>query len=408
MGSQQQQMLRVFRSVTSVVNEYRPAAFLVPVYKTSRYYCMKILVYDDSLDFGGHQVMASRGIEALSADPGLRVVFMAHSRNRQLWKQVQHIPNLELVDTACATRRLQGIRNRFSAHDIRTLANRFRDYAPDAVLSIQGDIEQSSLSVLAANRCGIPCISYMAIPHRLRDMGARLGALRDRLNRYLINRPDRYITVSESMKQRLLERGVTRPVTVVANGTDPADPVRQSDPSMFPVLGVFGRIEFSQKQQNFMLSVFNGEPDAFRDCRLLFAGSGPDETKLNRLISGSPRADDITLTPWTDNMKPLYQQIDYLIIPSRYEGVPLVMLEALVRGIPVIASACDGMRDILPEDWLFETGSAAALAETFSAVRRGGWKDIESLQKKTASDMSSDRFGERFAAAVKGTGSLHR
>jgi hypothetical protein len=42
---------------------------------------MKILVYDDNLDYGGHQIMASHGIEALVADPTLEILFMFNPQN---------------------------------------------------------------------------------------------------------------------------------------------------------------------------------------------------------------------------------------------------------------------------------------------------------------------------------------
>ena len=50
------------------------------------------------------------------------------------------------------------------------------------------------------------------------------------------------------------------------------------------------------------------------------------------------------------------------MIPSRYEGFPLVMLEAMYFRLPVIASAVDGMADLLPPHWLFPSGDVSALA----------------------------------------------
>lgn len=55
-----------------------------------------------------------------------------------------------------------------------------------------------------------------------------------------------------------------------------------------------------------------------------------------------------------------------LIAPSRWEGMPYLLLEAVARGRDVIASDCPGNRDVLagyPKARLFPTGDAAALAE---------------------------------------------
>lgn len=364
---------------------------------------MKILAYDDSLDFGGHQTMACQGVEALIADPALDVVFAANPLNKQLTNRIAGIPNHQIMEVPCTTRRFQGLRNHFNQSCIRALEKEFRALKPDLVLCIQGDIEQSSQAVLAARRAGIECVSYIAIPHRMSDMDATLGALRDHTNQYLLNQPDRYITISESMQRLLVERGVKKPITVVQNGV-PAPPTTSHIPhsTSHTTLGLFGRIEFKQKRQDFMVRTFCNHPEAFHDCRLLIAGNGPDEDELKQLVSECPRCSDITRLPWQDDVESLYEKIDVLMLPSRYEGVPLVMLEALARGIPVIGSARDGMKDILPESWTFESGNTAALALTFSNIRNSGTPEMAALQRHILSEHSLDSFKANFLYAASG------
>jgi len=149
-----------------------------------------------------------------------------------------------------------------------------------------------------------------------------------------------------------------------------------------------------------MVRTFCYHPDAFHDCRLLICGSGPDEDRLKQLVAECPRCNDITLLPWQDDIDALYEQIDFLMLPSRYEGVPLVMLEALAHGIPVIGSARDGMKEILPEDWIFERGNAGAFAETFSTVRQSWQEKIDVLRQKTLIDHSPENFKNGFRNAV--------
>ena len=334
---------------------------------------MKILIYDDNPDFGGHQIMACHGIEALAADPDIEVVCMVNPENEKL-------------------------HDRLADSTFLTPTNDFKSLGVDLVLCIQGDVAQSTNGIRAAVDAGIECISYLAIPHCLADMGAKLGKLRDSLNQRLINAPNRYITISESMKSLLMARGAKVPVNVVNNGiSEPAERNHTPDDSTF-TLGLLGRIEFNQKQQEFMVKTFLAHPEVFGQCRMLIAGNGPDAAKLKRLITGH---DNITLLPWQNDMDVFYNQIDMLVIPSRFEGVPLVMLEALARGIPVIGSARDGMKDILPEAWTFEPKNSQALADTFSRVLKSWKNDTPALQQKILTEYSLAAFKSGFVKAVR-------
>ena len=335
---------------------------------------MKILVYDDNPGFGGHQFMACHGIEALAAETSVEVACMVNPANRKL---IERLAGLTLHEPD----------------------SDFHALGIDLVLCIQGDIGQSTNGILAANKNGIPCVSYIAIPHRMADMRAKLGALRDRMNERFINAPDRFITISESMRQILIDRGCIKPIEIVPNGIPIPQPAQSNPQSPNPTIGLIGRIEFKQKQQDFMVQAFLDHSDVFNDCRLLIAGGGPDRTKLEKLIRGK---ENITLLPWTDDAETLYRQIDLLAIPSRYEGVPLVMLEALARAIPVIGSNRDGMKDLLPEEWTFEPGNANALADTFSNLRTKGSDQIGSLQRKVLDENSLDAFKINFVKTLAG------
>jgi len=362
---------------------------------------VKILVYDDNPDYGGHQIMACHGIEALAENTAFEVIFMLNPENKKLAARLSGIKNLQLLKAPCSTQKLQGLLNRIDPRGIRRLKKQFQTLNPDLVLCIQGEIEDSSQAVLAARKAGIECVSYLAIPHPMQLMGAKFGGLRDRLNQYLFNQPDRYITISESMKVLLIERGVTKSITVVPNGI-PAPPPQSLKPkaSSLPSLGLLGRIEFNQKQQDFMVQAFCRFPEQFADCRLIIAGDGPDAEKLKRLVFECPRHNDITLMPWQSDIEAFYASINFLMLPSRFEGVPLVMLEALALGIPVIGSNRDGIRDILPSAWTFEPENAQALAETFSKVRSSWTDEMAELQIMIQKGMTLEIFKTNFHRAI--------
>jgi glycosyltransferase involved in cell wall biosynthesis len=126
---------------------------------------------------------------------------------------------------------------------------------------------------------------------------------------------------------------------------------------------------------------------------------------LKQLIARCPRRSDITLLPWQDDTEAFYAAIDCLMLPSRFEGVPLVMLEALRRSTPVLGSRCDAMLDILPDEWTFDPENGPALAETFARSRQTWKNPIETLRIRIETGMSLDSFSTSFHRAITRPGS---
>ncbi|RMG45574.1 MAG: glycosyltransferase [Candidatus Dadabacteria bacterium] len=57
-------------------------------------------------------------------------------------------------------------------------------------------------------------------------------------------------------------------------------------------------------------------------------------------------------TGWCDNLEPIWNKTSLLVHPSLHEGVPNIIMEALGRGVPVIASDIPEHRELLEEDEL--------------------------------------------------------
>jgi glycosyltransferase involved in cell wall biosynthesis len=134
---------------------------------------------------------------------------------------------------------------------------------------------------------------------------------------------------------------------------------------------------------------------------LVITGDGPDRGHLETLIDQLGLQQQITLLPWQEDSTLVYSALDLLIIPSRFEGVPLVMLEALACGTPVIGSARDGMKDLLPAAWTFETENSAALVNAVEFVSRHLETDLPALQAKVRSEHTVEKFKQNFEAALQ-------
>lgn len=372
---------------------------------------MSTLFYDDSPVFGGHEVMALAGLEALllaSADP---VVFLASRANDKLLSRLDGIAKrhshfkFETVDWQSS--KLEAARNLFQPWRIRRLARRLRELAPERVVAIQGNIEHSSLALHAARCAGVYCASYIPVPHSNRQMGAKLGALRDLFTGPLFRLPDLFITITDEMARMIRQRGAAASVRIVYNGIDthrfqPGDQAEARAllglPTDKMLLGVVGRIEFRQKQQHRLVEAIASAAGLAPACHLVFAGDGPDANALQELLR--QHQVDGTVMTWCDPA-PLYRAMDALVIPSRYEGLPLVMLEALATGKTVFGSDRDGMKDFLPADRRFDPDDATSLASCLVRwMGEGHPGPAAELVSKVRDEMSIEAFGRNFRRAV--------
>jgi glycosyltransferase involved in cell wall biosynthesis len=325
-----------------------------------------------------------------------------------LLKLQESHPLLELYEHTTPSRKLQGIRNRFESAQIRTLAEVFRRYKPAAVLCAQGDLELSSRGLLAGKQAKLRTASYIPFAHSQADMGAKLGRFRDPFNTYLLNVPDAFITISQQAAAHFQRRGTKVPVHVVYNGIDVdrfggdrTEARRAFDlPENGKVIALCGRLERSQKGQSVLLEALALSPFLRSEVLTLLVGDGPDEDFLKAEVGHLGLQTAVRFTGWCDPA-PLYPALDALVIASRYEGMPLVMLEALVSDVPVLATDRDGMRELLPDEWRYQSGDARALAERLEALLRGPAPDkLAGLAQRVRDEMSIGAFQENFTRAV--------
>ena len=376
-----------------------------------------VLFYDDSPVFGGHEVMALHAVRGLLKARPESIVFFANPENGQLLQELEQISGeldrpdqLAIEKSPAPLSKPVAISRWFRQKDISDLADQFTTSAPDQVLVVQGDIASSVLGLLAAKRAGIPAISYIPVPHTLKEMGAKLGGFRDLLDAPLFKLPDGFITISESMATKLAARSRdAHVIDVVLNGIPDQDfqPIARDKAReklelkhSEKIIALVGRLEFKQKQQDFLLSAF-ASSDLAKDASLLFVGDGPDKGRLQALVNRLDLNEQVTLLPWQQDMATVYSAADLLVIPSRFEGFPLVMLESVRCNTPVVAAAKDGMADFLPQEWLFEPGSKTDCIQKVTKVLTGQTEgQLYTLNSRIDSEMTIQAFQRNFSRSL--------
>lgn len=365
---------------------------------------MHVLFFSDYHGCGGHELMTAEAARAVARHE--RVSFMVYGGNARLLERLAAPVEIHRHDYRSS--RLQELRSAVSLRAQRRLAARMRRLRPDVVVIAQGRIELGSIGLIAARMAGVRAISYLPLAHSLTVAGTRLGAsLRDRVDRLYYGLADRFITVSERMKALIARHGGRAPIAIVPNGLDAsrhrtqprAHARRQLGlPAHAFVATLAGRLDMRQKGHDIAIEAL-ARHRALRDVHLVFVGDGPDRDKLARLARKAGVA--VSFLPWTDDVAAVYSASDIAILPSRYEGFPIVLLEAMLHRLPIVASNVDAMAELLPPAWLCEPAQPDAFAETLTSVRRGVDASLlEAHRALVLREYTLERFGERFHDAV--------
>ncbi len=135
-------------------------------------------------------------------------------------------------------------------------------------------------------------------------------------------------------------------------------------------------------------------------------GSGAHEALLRQLAAEAPRGWRVTVRGPVADFAERLVEYDVAIMPSRFEGLGLVAVEALLAGTLVLATDVAGLREVFPENypWLAEAGDAGAFARRWSEVLRCPEKWPE--ETEAARGFAAKKFG--VTAMASGYAGLYR
>lgn len=315
-----------------------------------------ILIIQDNEQFGGHEIMLLRFLPALLHDPAIgHVTFAYPEANRALGDRLRALasPRLSLIPTRWTRRRAEPYLAPFRLgyrRAIRALHDRVR---PDTVLLVQGRIENCVVPTLALPDSTF-IVSYIPMAHGMAEMGrARFG---DRIRRRLYRRPDRFIVPSASIAVQLSKVGARAPAVVVPNVIDvlPAQDRAAARKALSLSAGdrvalFLGRFDVAQKGLDTLAAAIRRNAAALRGWTFLFVGKGEGHAMIATLAQELAGRVDIRLHDFADRPQDIMAAADLLLLPSRWEGVPLVMLEAMAHGLPILASGIDIFTEYLPQ-----------------------------------------------------------
>lgn len=124
------------------------------------------------------------------------------------------------------------------------------------------------------------------------------------------------------------------------------------------VIGHVGRFS-EQKNHEYLISLFDEVHKQISNSRLLLVGDGELKQEIVLNVKKMGLEDSVVFAGNVDNAEDYYQAMDVFVLPSKWEGLPFVIVEAQAAGLPCLVSACtpeaacmsSGMKRLSLEDF---------------------------------------------------------
>jgi glycosyltransferase involved in cell wall biosynthesis len=186
-------------------------------------------------------------------------------------------------------------------------------------------------------------------------------SLRTRLyyhvDNWCLNRYDHVIVVNRDLSEHCRERGVREDrMTYIPNAIEHEGYRRQLTVEGARgamgvatdrlVVGVVGRLSVEKGVDRSIHCVAELRK-RFPNVELHLIGDGPERGRLEALVTESGLKCAVRFWGWQAEVKPFYEVMDVLLLPSRTEGLPNVVLEAMAMEVPVAATDVGGVSDLL-------------------------------------------------------------
>lgn len=214
-----------------------------------------------------------------------------------------------------------------------------------------------------SNLLGLPLAWLSGVPVRIATHHGILEKMprwRQRLHAWMINTgiASCLVIVSGQLRQQVLGEGIdARHIVTIPNGIEIPEKkaglaaelrkelgIRSEDIFLFSA----GRLTH-QKAHSVLIQAMATIMAQYPETILCIAGDGPLRQQLNDKINALGLDDHVKLLGERDDIAQLMAAADIFILPSRSEGLPIAILEAMGAGRAVIATRTGGIEDVLKD-----------------------------------------------------------
>ena len=136
-----------------------------------------------------------------------------------------------------------------------------------------------------------------------------------------------------------------------------------------------GRFSHLHKGFDLLIEAFNMFSQQNSDWQLDIVGEGVEESLYKTLIHKYKLENRIIIHPFTNNIQDFYSHAQVYVLSSRWEGLPLVLVESMAHGLPIVSSDLPTCKEIMGEFALyFKNGDIIELAQKLEDATHLDWQ----------------------------------
>lgn len=138
------------------------------------------------------------------------------------------------------------------------------------------------------------------------------------------------------------------------------------------------------------------------EWHLDIVGEGQEGDRIQRMIDKYKLNDRITIHPFTNNIQAYYSRAQVYILSSRWEGMPLVLMEAMSHGLPVVSSDLPVCQEIMGDFGMyFRNGDVEDLSRRMGVATMINWKEKSAEAMDIAKNFSTDSIIKQWKALIE-------
>ena len=252
---------------------------------------------------------------------------------------------------------------------------------------------------------GVKCIHTFHGIH-INNYGSIKRTIYPMIERSLSRLTEKIISVSESEKLKLMDLSLAKPgqIEVIYNGVVLPDQTVGEGVLNKPILRIASISRFDYAKNSMLILAVFKELKKLKSSdkiRIDMIGSGPEEINIKKAVEEAELSDKINFTGFCDDPSRYLINSFCYISTSRWEGLPLGVMESMSYGLPVIVTNVIGNNDLIKNGvngLLYDIDKPGDAAQLIMKLANDAslWKSLSKNARKTISDnYTVDKMAEK-------------